>query len=101
MKKLRTLLVLGVGFLLGSKVGHGPYDKFMGLMRRLRQTRLVSAPIEATAARVSGAVREKGFQVADRVADATYRGIAGGGPVVVEARVIEESEPYSSRGTTK
>ncbi len=93
MKKLRMLLVLGVGFLLGSKAGHGPYEKFMGLVHRLRQTKLVSMPIESAATRVSGAVREKGFQVADRVADATYRGIAGGGPVVVEARIVEESEP--------
>ncbi len=93
MKKLRTLLVLGIGFLLGSKVGHGPYDKFAALMRRLRQTRLVATPIEGAAARVSGAVREKGFQVADRVADATYRSIAGGGPVVVEARIVEAPEP--------
>lgn len=87
---------LSVGFLLGSKVGPKPYEMFASAMRSLRNTRLVSRPIEATAERVSGAVRAKGEEMTDRAASSVYNRIAGVGkdPVVIEARVtrIEEEE---------
>lgn len=89
MRKIATLLTFGVGFLLGSKAGHKPYEKFMGVMGRLRQTKVVARPIESTADRVSGAVRDRGIAIADKVADATYRSIAGSGPVVIEARLVD------------
>ncbi len=90
MKKMRTLLVFGVGFLFGSKAGHKPYDKFKVVMRRIRQSRPVAAPIEAVAHKASGLVRDTGFSFSERAADVTYRTIVGGEPVTIEAHIVED-----------
>lgn len=94
MRKIATLLTFGLGFLLGSRAGRKPYEKFMGVIHKMRQTKVVSRPIESTADRVSGLVRDRGVAIADKVADATYRGIVGVGtaPVVIEARITEPSQ---------
>ena len=92
MRKLATLFIFGLGFLLGSKAGRAPYDKFKAIVGRIRQTKAVSKPIESTADKISGAVRSKGVELADRAADATYNRITGLGntPVVIEARIVTE-----------
>ena len=90
---MRTKFTLAVGltagFLLGSKAGHRPYEMFVSGLRRLRNTALVSRPIEATAEQVSGFVRTRGEAMTDKAASSVYRKIAGVGqePLVVEARI--------------
>lgn len=88
MRKIFTLLTFGLGFLLGSKAGRKPYDKFMEVMHKIRQTNIVSRPIEATANKAADMVRSRGNAMTDHWADATYRSIAGSGPSV-EAQVID------------
>lgn len=95
MRTRFTLAVgLVVGFLLGSKAGPKPYQVFQSGVRRLRNTRMVAAPIEATAQNVSGLVRSQGEKMTDRAASNVYQKIAGigQGPLVVEARVTQVEE---------
>lgn len=88
-RKLGLLAALGLGFLLGSKAGHEPYRKFMNGVRRLRETKVVSRPIENTAESVAGFVRGRGNAITDRAADAAYRAIVGNHPVVIEATITD------------
>ena len=94
MKKIGTLLLLALSFLLGSKAGRRPYESFMKLMKKIRRSNFVSKPIEAVADRASNAVRAHGTALADKAADATYTKIANIGdsptPVVVEIDVVDE-----------
>ncbi len=87
--KLTLAFGLVAGFLLGSKAGPKPWEMFSNGLRRLRNTRMVSAPIEKVADGVSGAVRRKGIEMSDRAADAVHRTIVGNHPVVIEARVTD------------
>lgn len=86
---------LAVGFLLGSKAGPRPYEMFVSGLRRLRNTRAVATPIEATAEGVAGFVRSHGESMADRAASSVYRKIAGvgQGPLVVEAQITQVEAP--------
>lgn len=100
---MRTKLTLAsgliVGFFLGSKVGHKPYETLVAALRRLRSTRMVSRPIEATANQVSGFVRSRGEEITDRAASGVYNKIVGigQGPLVVEARVSSPEVTPSTR----
>lgn len=99
---MRTKLTLAtgliVGFFLGSKAGHKPYEFLLGIGRRLRGTRMVSRPIEATATQVSGFVRSRGEEMTNRAASGVYNKIVGigQGPIVVEARVSDAQIPAMS-----
>lgn len=88
MSKIGTILTLGLGFLLGSKAGPKPYQAVKGLASKIRHTNVVSRPIEATANQAAEMVRERGIAMTDKVADATYRSIAGNDPTI-EATVID------------
>jgi hypothetical protein len=48
MKKITFLLGLGTGFLLGSKVGHGPYQTIEHQVRGLANRQDVQDVVEAT-----------------------------------------------------
>ncbi|WRS30895.1 hypothetical protein U6G28_04205 [Actinomycetaceae bacterium MB13-C1-2] len=87
MKKIGTILALGVAFLLGSKAGPKPYAAVKRLATRLRHTAVVSRPIEGAANHAADIVRERGMAVTDRMAEATYRSIAGSEPI--EATVVD------------
>ncbi len=87
MKKIFTLLTFGIGFLVGSRAGRGPYEKFLGWMRKLRHTKVVATPIESAADRASNLVRARGQAITDHMADATYRRIAGN--PTFEAQVVD------------
>ncbi len=88
-RNFRRLLIFGVGFLAGSKAGPKYYESFKKAMGRLRQTRLVSVPVEAAADGAAGFVRSRGFAMSERAAEAVHRSISGHGPVVVEARITD------------
>ncbi len=88
MKKIGTILTLGIAFLLGSKAGPKPYETVKGLATKLRHTAVVSKPIEGAANHAAEMVRERGMAVTDKMADATYRSIAGSEPTI-EATVID------------
>ena len=89
---------LTVGVLLGSKLGPKPYETFASGMRWLRNTRVVSRPIEAAADHASGLVRSKGEELTDRAASSVYRTIVGAGqePLIVEARVTTAEIPSTT-----
>ena len=48
MKKLAFLLGVGVGFLLGSKAGHGPYQELERQVRAIANRQDVQEVIEGT-----------------------------------------------------
>lgn len=90
MRKIATLLTLSVGFLLGSRAGRAPWDRFIGTIAWVRESRFVSRPIDATAEKLSEIVRRRGTAIADRAADVTYARISriGQRRAAIEARIV-------------
>lgn len=96
-RKIRTVAVLAVGFLAGSKAGPQYYEKFKAGVKRLRQTRLVATPVEAAADGAAGFIRARGFAISERAADAVHRTITGDDPMVVEARITDYTHGPQAR----
>jgi hypothetical protein len=63
MKKLAFLAGLGVGFILGSRTGTGPYDSLEGKVRSLRERPDVAETVD----RAKAAASEQVTGVVDKV----------------------------------
>ena len=78
MKKLRFLLILGVGFLLGSKAGSGPYEQLEAKVRALGSRAEVQDALgkvkTAAQDQVDTAAHRVGQEVSDRAGNAEGSG---------------------------
>jgi hypothetical protein len=63
MKKLVFVIGVGVGFILGSKAGRGPYEGLEEKVRSLRERPEVEEAVE----RAKGAANEQVTEVVDKV----------------------------------
>ena len=63
MKKLAFVIGLGVGFVLGSKAGSGPYEALEGKVRSLRHR----PDVEQVVDRAKGAASEQVTEVVEKV----------------------------------
>jgi hypothetical protein len=63
MKKLAFLIGLGIGFVLGSKAGTGPYEELEHKVRSLRQRPEVEGAVE----RAKGVASDQVTGVVDKV----------------------------------
>jgi hypothetical protein len=66
MKRLLIVTAGAVGFLLGSRAGRGPYERFMRAIGQLKD----DPRVQAKAHQGAQIVREQAPVVADKVADA-------------------------------
>ena len=67
MKKLAFLIGLGVGFLLGSKTGTGPYQELEARVRSIANRPEVRDTVETTKDAAGEQVREAVSKVSDRL----------------------------------
>jgi hypothetical protein len=63
MKKLAFVIGLGVGFVLGSKAGSGPYEELQRKVRSLRHR----PDVEQVVVRAKGAASEQVTEVVEKV----------------------------------
>ena len=63
MRKLTILIGLAVGFMLGSRAGREPYEKFQQRVRRLRQ----KPEVQDTVASMRDEVTGRAGDLADKV----------------------------------
>ncbi len=63
MKKLAFVIGLGVGFVLGSKAGSGPYEELEGKVRSLRHR----PDVEQVVDRAKSAASEQVTEVVEKV----------------------------------
>ena len=71
MKKLAFLVGLGVGFLLGSKTGTGPYENLEGKVRSLRERPDVADTVDHAKAAASEQVTGVVDQVNEKLPSRT------------------------------
>lgn len=67
MKKLAFLIGVGVGFLLGSKVGTGPYEHLETKVRSITNRPEVRDAVEATKEAATDQVTQVASKVSDRI----------------------------------
>lgn len=75
MKKLSFLVGLGLGFLLGSRAGSGPFDRVQEKIQSVGSQPRVQETVDT----MKVAVRDRVDQVADQVADQVGERAPGSG----------------------
>jgi hypothetical protein len=75
MKKLAFYFGLGVGFLLGSKAGTGPYQKLEAKVRSIATRPGVHDAVETTKAAAVGHVTGAGKKLSERISGADERAV--------------------------
>lgn len=88
--KTTLLIGLGIGYVLGSRAGRERYEQIKALGRRIRESSLVSKPLDAAGEKTAQVIRSKGEQLSDRVAEGVKEKMFGMAPAEI---VVIESAP--------
>ncbi|MSS84434.1 YtxH domain-containing protein [Actinomycetaceae bacterium WB03_NA08] len=87
-----TLLVgLAVGYVLGTRAGRERYEQIKEWGRKLRDTPIVARPLDAAGEKTANAIRNKGNQISDAVADSVKEKMFG----VKSAEIVVVERPDS------
>jgi hypothetical protein len=71
MKKLSFLLGLGIGFLIGSKAGSGPYEQLETKVRSVRNRPEVQDVVENAKVAASEQIQEAAYKVNTKLPSST------------------------------
>ena len=75
--KIALITALGVGYVLGTKAGRERYEQIKSGFRHVRDTPIVSKPLDQAGVKLSDAVRAGGERVTDKVAEAVKERLFG------------------------
>lgn len=75
--KTGLLIGLSVGFVLGARAGRERYEQIRAVALRVRDTPVISRPLDTAGEKVAHSVRLKGEEITDAVAEAVKEKLFG------------------------
>ncbi len=97
--KAGIILGVGVGFILGARAGREKYEQIKQASRKVRNLPIVARPLDAAADKTADAVRSKGNEISDAIADVVKEKLFGvpSERLVIEATIQDESSATLKR----
>ena len=89
------ILGIGVGFVLGARAGREKYEQIKELSRRFRDLQVVAKPLHAAADKAADAVRSKGNEISDALAEVVKEKVFGVQPERGMLEVTITDQPSS------
>ncbi len=98
--KTGIILGLGVGFVLGTRAGREKYEQIKEMSRAVRGWPIVARPLDAAADKAAQAVRDKGNELSDALAETVKEKVFGVQPerAVLEVTITDQTPEEKGSG---